>query len=126
MVHKHTGNNMHLTLTAVIVPTSKNYNLNVLSQHFVQLYKQMPVNANDILLNYGKRMQAHDIKTDAKASHKINRDVLRNDHVLLCKELGLTIMRKTTTHVHNLLYNAFVTVTDQNSNIDVSCVSVYT
>jgi len=75
MVHKHTGNNMHLTLTAVIVPTSKNYT--VLSQHFVQLYKQMPVNANDILLNYGKRMQAHDIKTDAKASHKINRDVLR-------------------------------------------------
>ena len=121
---KHKYDDMHLTLTAVMVPASNQ--VNVFAQHFVQLNKEMPVRANQVLAIYGKCMKADAIRINATCSHKINRDALRNNHSLLCKELGLTTTPKTTNCMNNVLYHTFVTTTTQNSNFDVCCISVYT
>tara|TARA_B100000902_G_C27305715_1_gene915335 strand:- start:465 stop:1298 length:834 start_codon:yes stop_codon:yes gene_type:complete len=121
---KHKCNDMHLTLTAVMVPASNQ--VHVFAQHFVQLDKQMPVRAKEVLAIYGKCMKSDAIRINATCSHKMNRDALRNNHVLLCKELGLTTTPKTTNCTNNVLYHTFVTTTNQNSNLDVCCLSVYT
>lgn len=124
---KHKHDNLHFTLTAIMVPVSNE--VNVCAQHFVQLNREMPVCANEVLKIYGKCFKADAIRLNALSSHKINRDTLRNNHVLLCKELGLTTTPKITNCINNVLYHTFVTTTNQdslNSTFEISCVSIYT
>ena len=120
---RHTQNNILFTLTAILIPAASRDSVS--AQHFVQLQNKLPVRANDVLSIYGKRMQANSIQINPRFSHKMNRDALRYDHTSLCKELGLTTTPKTTTHCSNVLYNTFVTTTDQSLTFDISCFSVY-